>query len=142
MLEYIFEMKHQRKNKAFIQKAVKGRSVVASYGNHRIYRIRDVDFTKSPRSQVEGMKMSFIDYYKQNYAIKIKDTKQPLIVADDKEDKPLYLIPELCRMTGLDRKSKNDNKLMTKIASFKLYESATNPKVNGAITAPPSMTVQ
>ena len=46
---------------------------MASYGNYRIYKIQDIDFSKNPKSKVEGMKLNFLDYYRKNYAIKIKD---------------------------------------------------------------------
>jgi hypothetical protein len=52
---------------------LKGRSVLATYANHRIYRITDVDWRKSPRSTVEGTEMTFLEYYMKNYAIKIYD---------------------------------------------------------------------
>jgi hypothetical protein len=52
---------------------VKGRSVLADYANHRIYKVTDIDWRKSPRSKVDDTDMSFIEYYKKNYAIKIYD---------------------------------------------------------------------
>jgi hypothetical protein len=56
-----------------IVRMVKGRSVLADYANHRIYRVTDIDWRKSPRSKVDDTDMSFIEYYKKNYAIKIYD---------------------------------------------------------------------
>jgi hypothetical protein len=48
-----------------------------------------------------------LDYYEKIYNIKIRDKKQPLLVSLPKEkDKrggingPIYLIPELCCITG------------------------------------------
>ena len=75
MYDFIRELRSKRKNKQFIQKKVKGRSVIASYGNYRFYRIQDIDFTKDPRSRVEGMKLDFLTYYRKNYAIKIRDER-------------------------------------------------------------------
>ena len=73
MHDYIINLKFQRKNNQFISREVKGRSVLATYGNYRIYRVQDIDFTKNPRSKVDDLKINFIEYYQQNYAIVIKD---------------------------------------------------------------------
>ena len=65
----------------------------------------------------DNSNITFLEYYEKNYAIKIQDKRQPLLVVCDKSsDQPIYLIPEICKMTGLDKKSKNNNKLMNKIA--------------------------
>ncbi len=78
MLEHLIHLrKDKRKNKAFIERNVKGRSVMASYGNYRIYRIQEIDFKKSPLSLMEdakGDKMTFVEYYRKYYAIKVHDT--------------------------------------------------------------------
>ena len=37
---------------------------------------------------------------------------------DKSSEKTIYLIPELCKMTGLDKKSRNNVKLMNKIAKY------------------------
>lgn len=68
-------MYRNRKNKKMIEREVTGRSVLASYGNHRVYKITGIDFKKDPRSRVEGSDMSFVDYYEKNYGIRIKDKK-------------------------------------------------------------------
>jgi hypothetical protein len=51
--------------------------------------------------------ITLLDYYEKIYNIKIRDKKQPLLVSLPKEkDKrggingPIYLIPELCCITG------------------------------------------
>ena len=63
--------------------------------------------------------MTFLEYYQKNYDIEIKDDRQPLLVARDKlNENQIYLIPELCRMTGLDRKSRKDTRKMNAIAKY------------------------
>ena len=74
--------------------------------------------------------MSHIEYYRKNYDIKIRDSKQPLLMgvmkqSNHKNPKQIYLIPEICRMTGLDKKSRNDTKLMNKIAKFTRLDPCT-----------------
>lgn len=64
-------------------------------------------------------KITFLEYYQKNYDIEIKDERQPLLVTSDKlNENQIYLIPELCRMTGLDRKSRKNMKKMKSIAKY------------------------
>ena len=53
-------------------------------------------------------KNNYIQYYQENYNIKIKDTRQPLLQAlpsnfekKMKKARKIYLIPEICYMTGV-----------------------------------------
>lgn len=77
-------MYRNRKGKKIIEREVTGRSVLASYGNHRVYKVTGIDFKKDPKSRVEGTELNFVDYYQQNYGISIKDKKQPLLIAIQK----------------------------------------------------------
>ena len=75
---------------------------------------------------MEASKITFKQYYKLNYGINIKDDYQPMLVSQDRNSSAVvYLIPELCRMTGLDRKIRNDTKLMNKIARYTRLEPQT-----------------
>lgn len=51
----------------------------------------------------------------QKYNINIRDEKQPLLITKPKEksirggdDKPVWLIPELCRITGMTERQRSD----------------------------------
>ena len=56
-----------------MEREVTGRSVLASYGNHRVYKVTGIDFKKNPNSKVDGTNQNFIEYYQENYGIKITD---------------------------------------------------------------------
>lgn len=54
--------------------------------------------------------------------IHIKDPRQPLLISNPRardlrggERQPAWLVPELCRITGLDERQRNDMKYMNKI---------------------------
>lgn len=50
-------------------------SIVLTGYNNKSYRIDDVDFDSTPEStfnKADGSQISFIDYYKERYGIKIK----------------------------------------------------------------------
>jgi len=67
--------RRQRVNvEQLFQKEIVGRSVLADYGNHRIYRVHAIDVKKSPQDYIKDTNETFLDYYQKNYNIKIKDT--------------------------------------------------------------------
>ena len=86
--------------------------VVMTAYNKRTYRIDDVDFNMTPRStfhlRKEDRDISYMEYYKNRYQQNIRNDTQPLLVSrptrKDKnrgDDQPVYLVPELCGMTGI-----------------------------------------
>ncbi len=58
-----------------------GLSVLTRY-NNRMYRIDEILFDKNPQSTFEcqGATMSFVEYYKKQYNLEIKDHGQPLLL--------------------------------------------------------------
>lgn len=95
--------------KAFAMQVI-GVVVLTDYNNNT-YRVDDVDWQVSPENTFkmkDGSEISYMQYYKQKYNIRIKEIKQPLLVSrskarDRRAGKPesVYLIPELCRSTGI-----------------------------------------
>lgn len=80
--------------------------------NRKTYRIDDVDFETTPSSTFHHRKedrlITFIEFYRTQYQLDINILTQPLLVTrPSRRDvnrgdiKPIYLIPELCGMTGL-----------------------------------------
>jgi aubergine len=104
-----------------IETALTNTTVMTKY-NKRMYRITGVDFSQSPLSSFEtsqGISKTFVDYYLEKYNIKISDCKQPLLIhTDRKSSRKLYLIPELCSVTGLSDAQRNDFNLMKKLAQI------------------------
>ena len=67
------------------------KTVLATYGSLRTYRIESIDHDSSPKvksfniKQGDQMKtITVADYYKQQYNINIRDLEQPLIIAETK----------------------------------------------------------
>lgn len=109
--------------------------MIADYGNYRIYRIHDIDFKKTPSTQVkfrDGMD-TLLNYYKKGYNIVIKDKSQPLLIYEQRqknchgepEINYLYLIPELCKFAGLLDYQINDIKFKQNLAKITKLEPAT-----------------
>ena len=101
-----------------ISSELEGKSVMTKY-NRRIYRIDRVEYKMNPMCKFikhDGSEISFAEYYQHQYKIHINIPQQPLLVYIDKKkgdtDKEIYLIPELCVMTGLTNEQRSDRKLM------------------------------
>jgi aubergine-like protein len=99
--------------------------VIADYGNYRNYKIFDIDFSKTPKSQTNFGYDSYIAYYEKGYKIKIKNQNQPLLIYTKEIKNPqlgtktirtIYLIPELCKICGIDDSMKNDRNFMQNLA--------------------------
>ena len=95
---------------ADVEKALLGAIIITRY-NNKTYRIDEIAWDKKPTDEFEGRneeKMTYMKYYETRYNKKITDVKQPLLISMPKlrEERsgvsgPIFLIPELCNMTGL-----------------------------------------
>lgn len=74
-----------------------------------------------------GSKISFVEYYKFQHGLTIKDVNQPLLLhrksqkvagKAEKEDKLLCLVPEFCNLTGLTQEMRSDFAVMKDVAQF------------------------
>ncbi|XP_055301772.1 protein piwi-like [Sitodiplosis mosellana] len=105
----------QNFSNTFRQKVV-GLTVLTSY-NNKTYRIDDVDFDITPLSTFsrKNVDVTIKQYYSEKYHIEIRDDSQPLLISQPRakdlrggEQKPAWLVPELCRITGLDDRQRTD----------------------------------
>ncbi|XP_066509363.1 piwi-like protein 2 isoform X2 [Hoplias malabaricus] len=99
-------------------------SIVITRYNNRTYRIDDIEWSKSPRDTfclTDGSHTTFIDYYRKNYGIHVKEMDQPMLIHRPKEtSKPggkvitgeILLLPELSFMTGIPEKMRKDFRAM------------------------------
>ena len=97
----------------------KGSAVLTRYHNDKVYIIDDVDIEKSPKSKFDTKDgpISYLEYYKNKYGIKITDTDQPLLIHKDKrKEQVIHLIPELCYMTGLTDEMRANFNLMKELS--------------------------
>ena len=77
-------------------------SIVLTRYNKKPYHIEDIDWNSTPNSTFNDANgaISYMDYYRRRWNITIRHADQPLLVATLKNDR-VYLIPELCLMTGI-----------------------------------------
>ncbi|XP_025207261.1 piwi-like protein Siwi isoform X1 [Melanaphis sacchari] len=105
-----------------------GTTVMTKY-NNETYRIDDVDENSDPTSEFskkDGSKISYIQYYKEKYNLTIRGGRQPMLISKNKrsirqfgiEDTLVYLVPELCVMTGITDAMRNNFTLMKDMATY------------------------
>ncbi|KAG5886057.1 hypothetical protein JTB14_009506 [Gonioctena quinquepunctata] len=97
-------------------------SVVLTYYNNKTYRIDDVDFNTTPQSTFpkrDGTQISFVEYYKTRHNISIQVMSQPMLISRSKPreiragmPETVILIPELCQLTGLTDRQRENFQLM------------------------------
>ncbi|XP_025194220.1 piwi-like protein Siwi [Melanaphis sacchari] len=98
-------------------------TIVMTMYNNATYRIDDVDENSNPNSKFDkkdGSKMTYIQYYKERWKQTIHDGKQPMLISKNKksikqfgiENSLVYLVPELCNVTGLTMKMRQNHFLM------------------------------
>lgn len=100
---------------------MKGMIVMAKYGNFKCYRIEQVLVNENPANSFPGREgsITYLEYYRKQYNLEIKNPRQPLLVPFDKNGpSKIKLIPELCVLTGLTDDMRKDFKAMNDIARF------------------------
>lgn len=115
----------QKQLKENFTKKIIGSVVLTDY-NNRTYRIDDVDWNVTPEStfnRSDGRAISYVQYYKERYQLNITDMCQPMLVSRAKPRELragmaelLYLVPELCRMTGLTENERSNMQMMRELA--------------------------
>ncbi|XP_065335603.1 piwi-like protein Siwi [Cloeon dipterum] len=124
-------MQSRSKNSnAVFKEAIVGEHVVTMY-NGRVYKVKDVTFKFNPMTEFNSNDgpTTFVHFYHQKYGVSIVNKKQPLLMAhilsEGKEKSVVYLVPELCYLTGFTSENRRDFFLMRNIYD----EISTTPKV-------------
>ena len=113
------------------------KTVLTTYGSIKSYRIKEVNCNRTPQNtditvkDKNGVKktVSIINYYKIQYGIDIEQKNQPLLVAENtnqknkklnsnnkeaaaskEDDYVIYLIPELVYLTGMEDDNFSNNR--------------------------------
>ena len=111
-----------------------GKSVKTNYKkNNKNYDISDINFDKNPGNTKflhRGKEISMMDYYEITKGIKISDKTQFLFETNSKspetgKDQVIYLVPELCILSGLDDSMIGDRNFMTELAKSTKFDPET-----------------
>jgi aubergine-like protein len=96
---------------------LQGTAVLTRYNGDRVHILEGIDFEKTPQSKfsLKENEISYLEYYDKKYGIKIHDKCQPLLKTKVKEQF-IYLVPELCHITGLTDEMRANFNLMKELA--------------------------
>ncbi|XP_075832500.1 piwi-like protein 3 [Microtus pennsylvanicus] len=125
VLDLILEKNDKATKKEEVSEEVVGSIVYTTY-NNKTYRIDDVNWEKKPKDTFEkfdGSKTTYIDYYRERYKTIITQQDQPLLMSLGKWKKgqmstphePIFLVPQLCYLTGLARAVSENHSLMAQL---------------------------
>ena len=71
------------------------------------------------------MQISFVNYFKQQYGIEIREHNQPMLKSNPKErdrrrglNNAALLVPELCVLTGLTEKMRENQRMMRELTKY------------------------
>ncbi|XP_026640339.1 piwi-like protein 3 [Microtus ochrogaster] len=125
VLDLILEKNDKATKKKEVSEEMVGSIVYTTY-NNKTYRIDDVNWEKKPKDTFEkfdGSRTTYIDYYRERYKTTITELNQPLLMSLGKWKKgqtstphePIFLIPQLCYLTGLSRAVSENHSLMAQL---------------------------
>lgn len=107
------------------KKTILGSVVMTTYGKNNTHMINDVEFNTTAESSFDmnGTRVTFLQYFKDRYNITIRDPRQPMLVSRSKQrdiragmPELIYLVPELVRVTGLNDEMRKNFNLMRTLA--------------------------
>lgn len=113
---------------------MEGSTVITKYGRYKTYKIEEINFDLSPKSsfhnESKGCNMSYEEYYKNVYGLKVKNNSQPLLkvvgrmrkeIKNGKiEETPeyIYLIPEFVSPTGMTDDQRANHQTMKALSPY------------------------
>uniref|UniRef100_A0A672UWR8 Piwi-like protein 1 n=1 Tax=Strigops habroptila TaxID=2489341 RepID=A0A672UWR8_STRHB len=127
VLDFMYSLYYQVEEQRFRDTCAKeliGLIVLTKY-NNKTYRVDDIDWDANPQCtfrKSDGSEISYVDYYKRQYNQEITDLNQPVLISQCRRKGgnmmpgPVVLIPELCFLTGLTEKMRNDFNMMKDLA--------------------------
>jgi aubergine-like protein len=140
VLDVINNLKGKGYSNNDINEELKDKTVLARYGNLSLYKINSIDFSSNPIKNTfvfRDKSVSVIDYMLSAYKVSLKNTSQPLITSiiepkqrrgkkgpkgQKLETQTIFLVPELCYLTGISEELKNDHEFMKNLADYTKLE--------------------
>ncbi|KAM3611283.1 uncharacterized protein V6R79_016094 [Siganus canaliculatus] len=148
VLDFMGNLRQQCGNQRFPEicsKELIGLIVLTKY-NNKTYRIDDIAWDHTPNNTFKrgDTDISFKNYYKSQYNLDIHDGNQVLLVSHVKKmgpagappPGPAMLVPELCYLTGLTDKMRNDFMIMKDLSTHtKLDPQKRQERLNGFMSS-------
>lgn len=118
--ETVYDLFRNARGAGDMTNAVVGSIIITDY-NNTTYRVDRVETGMTPMStfKKKNEDITYMEYYKTRYNITIRDPNQPLLVSKAKakqvrggSPEEFFLVPELCRLTGITDQMRNNFHLM------------------------------
>lgn len=122
-LEEIHKMQNNISDKSRLDEELrsffKGCCVVTRYNGEKTFTIENISLDLNPETKFNTAKgpISYTEYYLTKYNKKINSNQPLLKVIDSRTKNEIYLIPELCYLTGLSDQMRTNFNLMKDIAA-------------------------
>ncbi|XP_076274954.1 piwi-like protein Siwi [Rhynchophorus ferrugineus] len=123
--DLLLECQNDRNARKEFQQRVMG-CIVMTYYNNKTYRIDDVDYDQNPDSKFkkrDGTEISYRQYFEERYRVRITRNNQPMLISRSKPreiragmPEIVMLVPQLCTMTGLTEKQRENFQLMKSLS--------------------------
>nr|XP_019611125.1 PREDICTED: piwi-like protein 3 [Rhinolophus sinicus] len=108
-------------------------SIVFTKFNNKTYRVDAINWKETPETEFkksDGTKITFVEYYKRQYNVQVTVLNQPLLMSKGKWKKrqqdtphePIFLVPELCHLTGLTDTMRKDYRVMRDLCTHMRLE--------------------
>lgn len=117
VLEFINNAKNRDRDnyRNTVEKELVGRVLLATYNNKTFY-VDSIRWDLTPRDTFDrekGGRISYKDYFFQQYNANIRDLDQPLICCHRRrQNRDEFYVPELCSLTGLTDDMRADHSVM------------------------------
>lgn len=128
-LKIIQELKGNNKNLnenkiTEIQDFFLNRIVKTTYSKKN-YRIHSIKFDENPNTKkipYNGEVINLLTYFYKAYSVEIINKEQPLIEVINRDNELIYLIPELCILTGVDDSMIADRNFMKNLSMYTKHD--------------------
>lgn len=116
---------HGKDYRERVMKLIIGTTVLTDYCKDKTYKVSDINWNLNPQStfDMQGHKESYANYFKNKYGLIIRDMKQPMLVVKPTaknirggKGQIINLIPELCRLTGINDDMRRDHSFTREMA--------------------------
>ena len=134
------------KHDEVLEEYILGKSFLADYGNQRIYRVEEIDDSKTPLSKFPNDEFkNYAEYFLKRYGYKIEYPDQFLVIAKRRKKviqpggkkievvEDIHLIPEMLKPTGLTDEMRRDFRIMRDVANYTQLTPEQRVKKTNAI---------
>lgn len=137
--EYLDRKQQGQSDESIAEELIYKRSVLTTYGNHKLYVIDGVEWNMRPTDAFPNKEFkNYMDYFQKRYKVDVRFKDQFVLLSIQKVRQPdrtfrqekIYLLPELVRATGLTDEMRSNFKIMQALSK----DTIKNPHERFSLT--------